>query len=140
MDDTEEPSPSLPWTKSSPSAGFHQTLDKALRDLGAQWSLDPGRAASKREQLGLLLFEVGSKRFRRAIDHTIHTYHGEFFPTIAMIRGNVPRADKSQLCGKCECGWIVAYFTADGLPRMRRCECRGGPEADRRISQGEWQA
>lgn len=71
-----------------------------------------------REQLQLLLDEVGTSRFKEAVQRTIETYTGDFFPTIGIIRSNLRTqtggADKNGRtwrrdpnCSKCHgTGWI----------------------------------
>jgi hypothetical protein len=111
-------------------------LDQVLYKLTSQWRIEPTQMAGKREQLFVLLVEVGSRRFKDAIQRTIETHTGDFCPTIATIRGNVGNIVLSERkwyrnpeCPRCHgTGWFDVpdrdangIYGSEGHRMLSRC-------------------
>ena len=129
---------SKPLSMLSATVGQDRILDDALYSLTSQWAIsDPTKAAGKREQLLLLLNEVGSLRFKAAVQETIRQHHSEFFPTIAAIRECVSTSagkDKRTWwrdpnCPQCRgIGWVYIanleidrLYKVEGHRAVKRC-------------------
>ena len=65
-------------------------LDQTMYRMGAQWAIETTKVAGKREQLLMLLREVGPTRFAHGIVDCIKHHDSEFCPPIAIIRKHVP--------------------------------------------------
>jgi hypothetical protein len=102
-------------------------LDDALYRITSQWTIEQTKLAGKREQLLILLREVGTVRFKHAIQRAIETHHGDFCPPIGFFRNcvvsRVTMSDddrgfwRDPNCARCHgSGWFyVRDYEADNL-------------------------
>lgn len=104
-------------------------MDDALYRITSQWPVEQLKIAGKREQLLILLREVGPTRFAHALQHSITEHESEFCPSIGVIRKFVSHSDSTDKrswwrdpnCSKCHgTGWqMIPHPEADKLYKQQ---------------------
>lgn len=110
----------------------------SMQRMFDQWPVEAERAARLCREFLPVWNEKGQSRFEAAVTHMITYGQSKYFPALAEFLMHMPVRTGVRNCGKCQSGWVVAYYDKNKMPFMKRCECKGGAEADKRISRDEW--
>jgi hypothetical protein len=72
------------------------TIDWAMQQLEAQWTIKPQHKQARGEALLRLLRQVGEARFRKGLLDCIDQHQGNYCPTAGQIRACVPAKQESE--------------------------------------------